>query len=87
MVPICEDLVKKLVEWREHLKTKSKDVSPAAFIFRGRFGGPLDPQAGVAQTGRGTGIAKADIPGHSAHDRDLGSETGIKQGRAGLHAA
>ena len=43
MVPICEDLVKKLVEWREHLKTKSKDVSPAAFIFRGRFGGPLDP--------------------------------------------
>jgi integrase len=42
-VPICEDLVKKLVEWREHLKTKRKDVSPSAFIFRGRFGGPLDP--------------------------------------------
>ena len=42
-VPICEDLFKKLVEWREHLKTKRKDVSPAAFIFRGRFGGPLDP--------------------------------------------
>jgi Phage integrase family len=42
-VPICEDLIKKLVEWREHLKTKRKDVSPAAFIFRGRFGGPLDP--------------------------------------------
>ena len=31
------------MEWREHLKTKRKDVSPAAFIFRGRFGGPLDP--------------------------------------------
>jgi integrase len=42
-VPICEDLIKKLMEWREHLKTKRKDVSPAAFIFRGRFGGPLDP--------------------------------------------
>jgi integrase len=42
-VPICEDLVKKLVEWREHLKTKRKDVSPAAFIFGGRFAGPLDP--------------------------------------------
>ena len=42
-VPICEDLVKKLVEWRAHLKSKRKDVSPDAFIFRGRFGGPLDP--------------------------------------------
>jgi len=42
-MPICEDLFKKLGEWREHLKTKRKDVSPAAFIFRGRFGGPLDP--------------------------------------------
>jgi len=42
-VPICEDLVKKLVEWQEHLKSKRKDVSPDAFIFRGRFGGPLDP--------------------------------------------
>ena len=40
---ICEDLFKKLEEWREHLKTKRKDVSPTAFIFRGRFGGPLDP--------------------------------------------
>ncbi len=42
-VRICEDLFKKLEEWREHLKTKRKDVSPTAFIFRGRFGGPLDP--------------------------------------------
>jgi len=25
------------------LKTKHKDVSPAAFIFGGRFAGPLDP--------------------------------------------
>lgn len=42
-VPICEDLVKKVLEWQEHLKAKRKDVSPEAFIFGGRFGGPLDP--------------------------------------------
>lgn len=42
-VPICEDLIKKLLEWQEHLKGKRKDISPKAFIFGGRFGGPLDP--------------------------------------------
>ncbi len=42
-VPICEELIKKLLEWQEHLKGKRKDVSPKAFIFGGRFGGPLDP--------------------------------------------
>jgi integrase len=42
-VPIAEALAKKVVEWREELRKKGKDVSPDAFIFRGRFGGPMDP--------------------------------------------
>jgi integrase len=42
-VPIAEALAKKVVEWREELRKKGKDVSPDAFIFGGRFGGPMDP--------------------------------------------
>src|SRR6266702_939063 len=42
-VPIAEALAKKVVEWREELRKKGKDVSPDAFVFRGRFGGPMDP--------------------------------------------
>ena len=41
-VPIAEELAKELVEWREELRGKGKDVSPDAFIFGGRFGGPMD---------------------------------------------
>jgi hypothetical protein len=36
-------LAKKVVECREDLRKKGKDVSPNAFIFRDRFGGPMDP--------------------------------------------
>jgi integrase len=42
-VPIAEALAKKVVEWREELRKKGEDVLPDAFIFRGRFGGPMDP--------------------------------------------
>jgi integrase len=41
-VPIAEELAEELVEWRERLRKKGKDVSPDAFIFAGRFGGPMD---------------------------------------------
>jgi integrase len=42
-VPIAEALAKKVVEWREELRKKGKDVSPDACLFGGRFGGPMDP--------------------------------------------
>ena len=42
-VPIAEQLAQELVEWREELRRQGKDVSPNAFIFAGRFGGPMDP--------------------------------------------
>ena len=32
-----------MVEWREELRKKGKDVSTDAFMFRGRFDGPMDP--------------------------------------------
>ncbi len=41
-VPIAKELARELVEWREQLRKKGKDVSPDAFIFGGRFGGPMD---------------------------------------------
>ncbi len=42
-VPIAGALAKKVVEWREELRKKGKDVSTDAFMFRGRFDGPMDP--------------------------------------------
>jgi integrase len=41
-VPIAKQLAKELVEWRNELDEKGKDTSPNAFMFPGRFGGPMD---------------------------------------------
>lgn len=41
-VPIAKQLAKELVEWRNQLDEKGKDTSPDAFMFPGRFGGPMD---------------------------------------------
>jgi integrase len=41
-VPIAKQLAKDLVEWREQLNYSGKDTSPDAFMFPGRFGGPMD---------------------------------------------
>jgi integrase len=41
-VPIAKQLAKELVEWRNELDEKGKDTSPDAFMFPGRFGGPMD---------------------------------------------
>ena len=38
-VPIAKQLAK---EWRNELDAKGKDTSPDAFMFPGRFGGPMD---------------------------------------------
>ena len=42
------------------------------------------PQARAAQAGRGTGTAEADIPGHPAHDRDLGKTKGHVKDMQGM---
>lgn len=42
-VPLADRLVDELVEWREELRRKGKNVSPDAFMFPGRFGQPMDP--------------------------------------------
>ncbi|MDE1160622.1 MAG: tyrosine-type recombinase/integrase [Acidobacteriaceae bacterium] len=42
-LPIAEELALELIEWREELRSKGKDVSPDAFIFGGRSGKPMDP--------------------------------------------
>jgi integrase len=41
-VPVARVLAEELAEWREQLKKEGKDTSPDAFMFRGRFGGPMD---------------------------------------------
>ena len=41
-VPIAKQLAKDLVEWRNELDAKGRDTSPDAFMFPGRFGGPMD---------------------------------------------
>jgi integrase len=41
-VPIAEVLATEIVEYREECRKKSKDTSPDAFMFPGRFGGPMD---------------------------------------------
>jgi integrase len=42
-VPIAKELADELAEWRAELSRKRRDVSPDAFIFGGRFAGPMDP--------------------------------------------
>ncbi len=41
-VPIAEVLANEIVEYREECRKKGKDTSPDAFMFPGRFGGPMD---------------------------------------------
>ncbi len=41
-VPIARQLAKDLVEWRIELEGRGNDTSPGAFMFPGRFGGPMD---------------------------------------------
>jgi integrase len=41
-VPIAAILAGEIVEYREELRKKGKDVSPDAFMFQGRFGAPMD---------------------------------------------
>jgi integrase len=41
-VPLATVLAEELVEWRAELKKQGKDTSPDAFLFPGRFGGPMD---------------------------------------------
>jgi integrase len=41
-VPVARVLAEELVEWRFQLKKEGKDASPDAFLFPGRFGGPMD---------------------------------------------
>ena len=41
-VPVAKVLAEELVEWRSQLKKEGKDTSPDAFMFPGRFGGPMD---------------------------------------------
>ncbi len=41
-VPIASQLAIELIEWRAELRKKRKDTSPDAFMFPGRFGGPMD---------------------------------------------
>ncbi|MDE1178072.1 MAG: tyrosine-type recombinase/integrase [Edaphobacter sp.] len=42
-VPLADQLFCELLEYREELRRKGKDVSPDAFMFGGRFGQPMDP--------------------------------------------
>jgi len=41
-VPIADTLANEILEYREESRKKGKDTSPDAFIFQGRFGGPMD---------------------------------------------
>ncbi len=41
-VPVARVLAEELVEWRFQLTKEGKDTSPDAFMFPGRFGGPMD---------------------------------------------
>ena len=41
-VPVARVLAEEVVEWRSQLKKEGKDTSPDAFMFPGRFGGPMD---------------------------------------------
>jgi integrase len=41
-VPIAEVLANEIMDYREECRKKGKDTSPDAFMFPGRFGGPMD---------------------------------------------
>jgi integrase len=41
-VPIADALANEIVEYREECRKQGKDTSPDAFMFPGRFGGPMD---------------------------------------------
>ena len=41
-VPIAEVMAVEILEYREQCKREGKDTSPDAFMFPGRFGGPMD---------------------------------------------
>ena len=41
-VPIADVLADEIVEYREECRKEGKDTSPDAFVFPGRFGGPMD---------------------------------------------
>jgi integrase len=41
-VPIADVLAHEILEYREECRKQGKDTSPDAFMFPGRFGGPMD---------------------------------------------
>jgi integrase len=41
-IPVARVLAEELVEWRLQRTKEGKDTSPNAFMFPGRFGGPMD---------------------------------------------
>jgi integrase len=41
-VPIADVLAKEIVAYREECRQKGRDTAPEAFLFPGRFGGPMD---------------------------------------------
>lgn len=41
-VPVAKVLAAELVAWRAQLEKEGRDASPDAFMFPGRFGGPMD---------------------------------------------
>ena len=55
-VPIAEDLANEIVEYSGGVQEEGKNTSPDAFMFPGRFGGPMDssnyPPSRAAQIGR-----------------------------------
>ncbi|WP_263415223.1 site-specific integrase [Terriglobus albidus] len=42
-VPIADVLGDEITQYREECRKSGEDVSPGAFMFPGRFGGPMDP--------------------------------------------
>lgn len=42
-VPLADELVQEILEWKEELRVKGKSVEPDDFMFPGRFGQPMDP--------------------------------------------
>ena len=99
-VPICEGTVRgphrlatsqsaavrreEEKAWPAAVRTGSLYVSEPGRLFHGS---QQLSQAGSTQTGDGAWPAEAYVPGHSAHDRDAGSEERDSQGRARDDAA
>jgi integrase len=42
-VPLADELVHEILEWKEELRERGKSVEPEDFMFPGRFGQPMDP--------------------------------------------